>query len=182
MRALILALAVAAGATVIWIYRRFKSRTSPEPAVQSIPRKKFALPTVSPFDLVEAFRRSGYTPDTSAVRISTASTARQQQLEDELRAVQEKMVDLEDLERRADPVANSDRILSRGPQQLLRLLSIGSTVNKTASGGTQDLVSQLEAARERNEALAARIRDLEAQMQSEWALGLSDDPPPVYMG
>ncbi|KAF8182426.1 hypothetical protein K438DRAFT_1975557 [Mycena galopus ATCC 62051] len=177
---MILALAVAAGATVIWIYRRFKSRTSPEPAVQSIPRKKFALPTVSPFDLVEAFRRSGYTPDTSAVRISTASTARQQQLEDELRAVQEKMVDLEDLERRADPVANSDHILSRGPQQLLRLLSIGSTVNKTASGGTQDLVSQLEAARERNEALAARIRDLEAQMQSEWALGLSDDPPPVW--
>ncbi|KAJ7352025.1 hypothetical protein DFH08DRAFT_805317 [Mycena albidolilacea] len=34
--------------------------------------------------------------------------------------------------------------------------------------------------RERNEVLAAHIRELEANMESQWVLGLSDEPPPRY--
>ncbi|KAF7350212.1 hypothetical protein MVEN_01324300 [Mycena venus] len=174
---MILALTAVVGATVIWVWRCFR-RPSPDGPIQR-KAKKVVLPTVSPFDLVRAIRPSAHVPETSSgARSSTVSTTRQQQLENELRAVQEKMVDLEDLERHAVPAVEAQE--STGPHSLLRLLSVRST--GTTSRGSQDLVSQLEAARERNEALAARIRELEQQMLSEWALGISDDPPPGYTG
>ncbi|KAJ7305440.1 hypothetical protein DFH08DRAFT_825127 [Mycena albidolilacea] len=167
---MILALTAVAGTMAIWVWRRFR-RPSPQGPVQMKARKSI-LPTVSPFDLVKAIRPSAHAPDTSSgARNSTVSTVRQQQLENELRAVQEKMVDLE---RHAVPVVDGRK--SSGSHSLLGLLSVRST--ETASGGSQDLVSQLEAARERNEALAARICELERQMRSEWALGISDEPPP----
>jgi len=159
---MILALVAAAGTTAIWFRRRLRRTSNPERAVEPN-ATKFALRNVSPFDLVETLRRSGYAPDTSdAQRNSTVSTLLQQQLENELRSVQEKMVDLEDLERHAMPTADAQH--NSGTHRILRLLSSHSTGTASVARGTQDLVSQLEAGRERNEALAARVRELEAHM------------------
>ncbi|KAJ7838089.1 hypothetical protein B0H14DRAFT_2790061 [Mycena olivaceomarginata] len=44
----------------------------------------------------------------------------------------------------------------------------------------KDIRSQLDGARERNNQLLTRIHELEAQLESAWALGLSDEPPPGY--
>ncbi|KAJ7142981.1 hypothetical protein C8R44DRAFT_974429 [Mycena epipterygia] len=104
-------------------------------------------------------------------------TLRQQYLENELRAAHQKLVDIEELERSTVAAVAATQIT--GPRRVLRLLSTRST-STVGSNRSQDLVSQLEAAKERNEMMAARIQELEAQMHSEWALGLSDEPPPGY--
>ncbi|KAJ7746765.1 hypothetical protein DFH07DRAFT_588534 [Mycena maculata] len=41
--------------------------------------------------------------------------------------------------------------------------------------------SDLERSRQKNEELQHRINELEEQLQSAWALGLSNDPPPGYV-
>ncbi|KAJ7339911.1 hypothetical protein DFH08DRAFT_1082438 [Mycena albidolilacea] len=48
------------------------------------------------------------------------------------------------------------------------------------ASSTEDIRSQLDGARERNNQLLTRIHELEAQLESAWALGLSDEPPPGY--
>ncbi|KAJ6553210.1 hypothetical protein B0H19DRAFT_1155954, partial [Mycena capillaripes] len=53
---------------------------------------------------------------------------------------------------------------------------LGSPIRES----TQDMAGLLRAARDRNTVLMERIEALESQMQSEWALGLSDEPPPGY--
>ncbi|KAJ7869922.1 hypothetical protein B0H14DRAFT_3132234 [Mycena olivaceomarginata] len=47
-------------------------------------------------------------------------------------------------------------------------------------GSAEDIRMQLDGARERNNQLLTRIQELEAELQSAWALGLSDEPPPGY--
>jgi BMFP domain-containing protein YqiC len=47
-------------------------------------------------------------------------------------------------------------------------------------GSAEDIRTQLDGARERNNQLLTRIQELEAELQSAWALGLSDEPPPGY--
>ncbi|KAJ7693082.1 hypothetical protein B0H17DRAFT_1200146 [Mycena rosella] len=89
-----------------------------------------------------------------------ASTVRQQLLQNELRAAQEKIVDIEALERRTNAPQGS------ATGRILRMLS-----TRSAGAGMSELI-------ERNGMLAARIRELEIQMNSPWALGLSDEPPP----
>ncbi|KAJ7693062.1 hypothetical protein B0H17DRAFT_1060672 [Mycena rosella] len=132
-------------------------------------RANSAVFTVSPFNLFNPEIPAG-SPEHSDGRNSHGSTLRQQYLQNELRAVREKMVDMADLQQ------EGAEALSR----ILRFMSIRKATTRTsrASGG---LASQLEASRARNEALAARIRELETQVDSEWALGLSDEPPPGYM-
>ncbi|KAJ7920298.1 hypothetical protein B0H13DRAFT_2319637 [Mycena leptocephala] len=58
-------------------------------------------------------------------------------------------------------------------------------VTGTASSATSDFLSGsesdslgLQQAKQQNEALQERIRALEEQLNSQWALGLSDEPPP----
>lgn len=115
-------------------------------------------------------------PGDSGLRNSNG-TLRQQYLENELRAAHQKLVDIEELERTTVAAVAATQIT--GPRRVLRLLSTRRT-STVGSNRSQDLVSQLEAAKERNEMMAARIQELEAQMQSAWALGLSDEPPPGY--
>ncbi|KAJ7445833.1 hypothetical protein FB451DRAFT_1188906 [Mycena latifolia] len=110
--------------------------------------------------------------ENSDARSISASTVRQQFLQHELRAAQEKMVDLEELERRTWSTNATEASV---PSRILRMLSTRSASTTRTLPGSSDLVAQL---RERNEAQAARIRELEAQMNFEWALGLSDDPSP----
>ncbi|KAJ7851253.1 hypothetical protein B0H14DRAFT_3866372 [Mycena olivaceomarginata] len=47
-------------------------------------------------------------------------------------------------------------------------------------GSAEDIRTQLDGARKRNNQLLTRIQELEAELQSAWALGLSDEPPPGY--
>jgi hypothetical protein len=61
-------------------------------------------------------------------------------------------------------------------------------VTGTASSATSDFLSGsesdslgLQQAKQQNEALQERIRALEEQLNSQWALGLSDEPPPGYL-
>ncbi|KAJ7142991.1 hypothetical protein C8R44DRAFT_974434 [Mycena epipterygia] len=128
--------------------------------------------TVSPFTLLDSQmdvpNNSNTTapgPDESNGHSISASTLRRQHLKNQLR---EKMVDIADLERSTAVAVPPPS----APRRFLRLLSTRSTSQRESDGG-QDLASELEAAR-------ARIHELEAHMNSEWALGFSDEPPPWY--
>jgi septal ring factor EnvC (AmiA/AmiB activator) len=92
-----------------------------------------------------------------------ASDARQRYLQQELRAVQEKIVDVDDMERQM--------LTDQGSRN-----RNGSILRRNLDTAT----SQLNAARAHNDQLIARIQELEVQMQSSWALGLSDEAPPGY--
>ncbi|KAJ7720452.1 hypothetical protein DFH07DRAFT_858578 [Mycena maculata] len=117
-------------------------------------------------------------PENRELRSSSANTLRRQYLETELRSVQEKMLDLEDLERRSSAATQRSRSVAH---RIMRFVSIGGNATTgSGSASAQDLVSQLEAARERNEVLAARIRQLEEELHSPWEPGLADEPPPRY--
>ncbi|KAJ7459296.1 hypothetical protein FB451DRAFT_1405938 [Mycena latifolia] len=107
----------------------------------------------------------------AAARGLTASSARRQYLQRELRAAQERIVDLEDLARHNYRLSDSAR-----SGRIRRVLSAA----RTGATSPQVPSAELDDARRRNEALVARIRELEALMESAWALGLSDDSPPGY--
>ncbi|KAJ7352170.1 hypothetical protein DFH08DRAFT_80437 [Mycena albidolilacea] len=55
------------------------------------------------------------------------------------------------------------------------------TSRSEAPSGSEDDSVGLAQARLQNEALQQRIQALEEQLQSRWALGLSDEPPPGYL-
>ncbi|KAJ7604212.1 hypothetical protein FB45DRAFT_880898 [Roridomyces roridus] len=84
--------------------------------------------------------------------IQQRNNARLEYLQNELRAAQEKISNIPTRTSLARMGAGADR---RSDSELLRL-------------------------REQNVIQVARIRELEAQMTSPWALGLSDEPPPGY--
>ncbi|KAJ7142505.1 hypothetical protein C8R44DRAFT_193244 [Mycena epipterygia] len=119
---------------------------------------------------VASIPRNGNAPDNSDTRSIT--TVRRQYLRNELRAAQEKIVNIEESETRTISMRATQ---SSTPGRLLRLISTRSA--SSTGSGLRGVVSEL---RDRNEALTARIRELEAQMESPWALGLSNDPPPGY--
>ncbi|KAJ6537408.1 hypothetical protein DFH09DRAFT_1042496 [Mycena vulgaris] len=96
------------------------------------------------------------------------STNRRQYLQSELRATQEKMVNIEALE--------TQTAAPRAPGGILRLLSLNMSGSRAP-----DPDPDIARLRERNEMLMARIRELEEQAESPWALGLSDEPPPGYV-
>ncbi|KAJ7143003.1 hypothetical protein C8R44DRAFT_726290 [Mycena epipterygia] len=125
---------------------------------------------VSPFTLLNSQidvpnNSSSAAPADADGRRTSASTLRRQHLENQLRTAREEMADIASTDAAVPPPL--------GPRRFLRLMSTRST-SQRESGGGQDLTSQLEAAR-------ARIHELEAHMNSEWALGLSDEPPPGHL-
>ncbi|KAJ7743235.1 hypothetical protein DFH07DRAFT_835680 [Mycena maculata] len=125
-------------------------------------------PFFSPAEVTSfPFNRS--VADNSEAR--AVSEVRRQYLQNELRATQEKMGDMQDLERRT-----STRT-TLGPKRgrILRLLSMRST--SSTGSGPSDADGGL---RERNAMLTPRIRELEGQLSSQWALGLSGEAPPGY--
>ncbi|KAF8139388.1 hypothetical protein K438DRAFT_712966 [Mycena galopus ATCC 62051] len=100
----------------------------------------------------------------------TIIKVRQQFLRNELRAAQEQIIQIQNLQREASS--------QRGRAgSSLRLLSS----RRAASTGSESRTAAILRLQERNEMLTARIRELEAGLQSPWALGLSDEPPPGYV-
>lgn len=96
------------------------------------------------------------------------STARQQYLRNELHAAHEKIVDVEALGRRTSTAQGLGRTSTR---------TSDSDSGSGSPNPDSDLVSRL---RNRNEMLQVHIRELEAQLESPWALGLSGEPLPGY--
>ncbi|KAJ7708284.1 hypothetical protein B0H17DRAFT_1191759 [Mycena rosella] len=106
---------------------------------------------------------------TSGSDTRSVSTARRQYLRNELRTTQEKIVDIQDSERRsATPTASQTT-----PNLLLRVFSNRTPNRLSGSVGDPELIARLRE-------MTARVHELEAQMQSPWAMGLSDEPPPGY--
>ncbi|KAK7055710.1 F-box domain-containing protein [Favolaschia claudopus] len=96
---------------------------------------------------------------------SKAALARQEYLTNQLREVQSQLQALH------APVSPPP---ARSPPKS----PSSAGLSNTHTDGTE---SGLAEAREQNAALEQRIRELEGQLQSRWALGLSDEPPPGYM-
>ncbi|KAJ7763237.1 hypothetical protein DFH07DRAFT_1059404 [Mycena maculata] len=98
--------------------------------------------------------------------ISESATTRRQYLESELRRTQEQMLDIDSLATRGSPATAR--------------MSLATMLGSPIGDSSQEMAALLKAARDRNAALTARIEALESQMQSSWALGLSDEAPPGY--
>jgi hypothetical protein len=94
--------------------------------------------------------------------INSTSTSRRQYLENELRTAREKM-------------QNLGGVTAKRPGGIRRLIAM-----RKKGMEMEDLEGQLDTSRDQNAILGARIAELEAQMHSRWALGLSDEPPPGY--
>ncbi|KAJ7920308.1 hypothetical protein B0H13DRAFT_1867783 [Mycena leptocephala] len=90
----------------------------------------------------------------------------QQYLRNELRAAQERIVDIQNSERRT---STSRSTRSARVARSLRLFS-GRGASDTRSRDPEMGIREM----------AARIRELEAELESPWARGLSDEPPPGY--
>ncbi|KAJ7433307.1 hypothetical protein B0H11DRAFT_2122412 [Mycena galericulata] len=148
---------------LVWLRRRRNRRRKSFTSLISIPSPASVTPYPS---------NGNASDDSDAGNISTV---RRQYLQNELRAAQEKMVDTEDVEGHVDSTRTTRGSFPESKRRILRLLSTRSTTT-TASGSTD----QDPSLRERNEMLTARIRELEGQLKSPWALGLSDEPPPGY--
>ncbi|KAJ7089125.1 hypothetical protein C8R44DRAFT_990942 [Mycena epipterygia] len=157
---------------LIWLRKRHRQRHSGH----THPNSAFSPPT--PEILVPMMQESNVAHNGHRHSVVSASATRRQYLANELRATHDKMVDLEDLERHT---ASKTATRSSAPSRILRLVSMRSaSTTDTGGDGSQDLASQLKMAKQRNKLLAGRIRELEDQMHSPWALGLSDEPPPGY--
>jgi hypothetical protein len=151
------------GALLIWLRRHRRRHKDPYMDIAATPYPiQFAgISAAIPFNNHRA------TEDSCARSITKV---RQQFLRNELRAAQENIIHIQNLERQAS---------SRGGRagRVLRLLS-SRPASSTGYGSPSTVIVRL---RERNERLAARIRELEAVLDSPWALGLSDEPPPGYV-
>ncbi|KAF7344931.1 hypothetical protein MVEN_01655600 [Mycena venus] len=69
-------------------------------------------------------------------------------------------------------------------QRILHALPSSAHISTPPNNGTgshSDGEGTLEQARHQNEVLQMRIRTLECQLESQWALGLSDEAPPGYL-
>ncbi|KAJ7617613.1 hypothetical protein DFH06DRAFT_1237455 [Mycena polygramma] len=75
----------------------------------------------------------------------------------------------------SDRTANSDLVQSRQEYLTTQLREVQKRLEAVQSSAGNS--THLEEAREENEALRARIRMLEGEMQSQWGRGLSDSPP-----
>ncbi|KAJ7435905.1 hypothetical protein B0H11DRAFT_2295196 [Mycena galericulata] len=98
--------------------------------------------------------------------IAYSATIRRQYLERELRRTQEQIVDIDNLTTRGSPTTSR--------------MSLATMLGSPIGESNEDMAELLKAARDRNAMLQARIEGLETQMQSAWALGLSDEAPPDY--
>ncbi|KAJ7852786.1 hypothetical protein B0H14DRAFT_2759332 [Mycena olivaceomarginata] len=113
-------------------------------------------PKIEPFMPAPSTRVSRSETLTTTTGSSKAAQARQEYLRNQMREVQWQL--------QAQGAA-SPSVTSR---------------SEAPSGSEVDSVG-LAQARLQNEALQQRIQALEEQLQSQWALGLSDEPPPGYL-
>ncbi|KAJ7483502.1 hypothetical protein FB451DRAFT_107288 [Mycena latifolia] len=146
---------------LVWLRRRRRRRRRQQDADELI----IDIPEPTPFPYSATFTGT-HSNATEHSDPRSTSKVRRQFLQNELRAAQEKMVDIHQVEQPVPPVEST-------PRGIMRFLSARSNMGSNSEATVARL-------RERNGILTARIRELEAQMESPWALGLSDEPPPGY--
>ncbi|KAJ6526791.1 hypothetical protein B0H19DRAFT_545339 [Mycena capillaripes] len=152
---------IALGALLFWFRRR--RRRQKDSYVNIVPAPYPILVA----DIATAIPSNNNSADNSDARRITK--VRQQFLRNELRAAQENIVHIQNLERQTSS--------ARGRAgRILRLLSSP----RASIVGSESRNTAILRLRERNEMLTARIRELEAELDSP-ALGLSDGPPPGYI-
>ncbi|KAF8145533.1 hypothetical protein K438DRAFT_1781853 [Mycena galopus ATCC 62051] len=125
-------------------------------------------PFVGTFSPITINTDPNYMPtDKPDVRSKGEVAVRRWYLRKELRTAQERILAIQ---------KSGPRITSPGPRATTsRFLHIFSTASRrTSTLGPQSPDSNVISE------LTARIRDLEAQMRSQWAQGLSDEAPPGY--
>ncbi|KAJ6561187.1 hypothetical protein DFH09DRAFT_1316301 [Mycena vulgaris] len=132
-------------------------------------------------------------PFTSPISASTSLSSpqqRQQHITNEMRLVRKRMEELRH-------TTNSTSASSSAPESSVSSPSQTSAPSTSADATSADATSadatsadatsaaatsaDLDRSRQQNDELQAQITQLEAQLQSTWALGLSNDPPPGYV-
>ncbi|KAJ6461926.1 hypothetical protein C8R47DRAFT_104186 [Mycena vitilis] len=129
-------------------------------------------PKIEPFMSTAASSVSPTSTSAPTALSSKAAQARQEYLLNQMREVQWQLQGLQgrgpsSAAPSTSPASSSGVVSSPSASE--------SALSETADG------SGLAQARQQNEALQERIRALEQQLQSQWALGLSDEPPPGYL-
>ncbi|KAJ7605052.1 hypothetical protein DFH06DRAFT_1150724 [Mycena polygramma] len=114
----------------------------------------------------------------SISRVSSTASTRQLYISNQMNRAREKVTQLENMSTRLRYSSHSDegstRTISRMDRQAVPR-QVGREGEETSNGP-----SDLESAIREIAGLNNRIRELELQRRSSWALGLSDDPPPGY--
>ncbi|KAJ6556830.1 hypothetical protein DFH09DRAFT_1164562 [Mycena vulgaris] len=112
------------------------------------------------------------------LRAVTQSKAqlRQEYLANELRAVQKQHEALRRIQEK-QRAGHAEPAQSVDPAPVV---GVGATNPTDPSVEIVTTPADLESAQRQNEMLRRRIRELEQQQQSDWARGLSDQPPPGY--
>ncbi|KAJ6529774.1 hypothetical protein B0H19DRAFT_529292 [Mycena capillaripes] len=146
--------------------RRSKHRRAAERHAIQIKRQ---TDTISPFTLINQIGG----PDSRGI------DAKKERLRTELSVMQEKMVNLEDLERRTTSGSNAPRILRL---QLGRSTRAGSRQGTSRdAAAVQDLEGKLQACKQHIDTLVNRINELETNADFAWGMGVSGEPPPDYV-
>ncbi|KAF8143647.1 hypothetical protein K438DRAFT_599673 [Mycena galopus ATCC 62051] len=156
------------GTWLLWLMRRRRRRH--QDLLTYSTGTSMPAPFVDTFSPITINTDPSYMPtDTPDVRSKGEVAVRRWYLRNEVRTAQERILDIQ----KSDP---GDRITSPGPKATTsRFLRVFSTASRrTSTLGPQSPDSNVISE------LMARIRDLEAQMESQWAQGLSDEAPPGY--
>ncbi|KAJ7124602.1 hypothetical protein C8R43DRAFT_1135557 [Mycena crocata] len=94
---------------------------------------------------------------------------------------QQQIIDIDTLAtQESSPTSSRSRMSLAAPSTRMSLAALVGSTSPVAEGNPQMMTKLPNVARQRNLMLIAWIEELERQMQSAWALGLSDDSPPGY--
>ncbi|KAF8204180.1 hypothetical protein K438DRAFT_1819264 [Mycena galopus ATCC 62051] len=163
------------GGIVLWLFlrRRRRAEVSPAPCPESPEELR------DPFADINHARES-WAPsvDRLQTRESNTTSTRQLYISNEVHRAREKVAELEEM---SSLLLRSSTASSRGYSS-----RPGSGITEAEGAWTaptnadQPVDDRLERAILEIQALNSRIRELETQRRSSWALGLSDEPPPGY--
>ncbi|KAJ6624902.1 hypothetical protein B0H10DRAFT_1942861 [Mycena sp. CBHHK59/15] len=82
---------------------------------------------------------------------------------------------------RQEYITNEMRIVRKQMEELNRHHRSSSSLPSSVASSQDTSVTDLERSRQQNEVLQGRITRLERELQSAWALGLSNEAPPGYV-
>ncbi|KAJ7029858.1 hypothetical protein C8F04DRAFT_1264580 [Mycena alexandri] len=150
---------------LLWLNRRRRRKS------QVVHEHEYANVVATPYPILFADIAAAIIPSTNSSADNSDARSitkvRQQYLRNELRAAQEKIVHVQNSERRT-----STSRATRGARAVGRSLWLFTGRGASDTSGRDPEVVMRE--------MAARIRELEVELESPWARGLSDEPPPGY--
>ncbi|KAJ6496400.1 hypothetical protein C8R45DRAFT_1132559 [Mycena sanguinolenta] len=182
----IIAFLACAGIAVLWRIRRRRLQSRHQ-FTDDVEMRRGGR-TISPFTLLVEDPRSdtstanatGLAMDSDARSIS-ASTIARQQLETQLRAATEKMVELEELVDTGDPNAGLGAGGGQGERQEQgRSAGGGGELEGQGQGPPSDWELQMRAAKAQIDMLLARMNAIDSAWGMGVGMGMGGEPPPQY--